>query len=86
MSRELCGVGIGLRPRFLERDGIIDTERRIDFLEIVPENWVLRGGKRRFELDACTQRWLTVPHSVSLNIGAVSYTHLDVYKRQLHQP
>ncbi len=71
MSRELCGVGIGLRPRFLERDGIIDTERRIDFLEIVPENWVLRGGKRRFELDACTQRWLTVPHSVSLNIGGL---------------
>ena len=71
MSRELCGVGIGLRPRFLERDGIIDTERRIDFLEVVPENWVLRGGKRRVELHSCTQRFLTVPHSVSLNIGGL---------------
>jgi len=71
VTKELSGVGIGLRPRFLDQDGIVETQRRIDFLEIIPENWVTRGGKRRAQLEACCERWPTVPHSVSLNIGGL---------------
>lgn len=71
VSKQLSGVGIGLRPRFLELDDLLLTTRRIDFLEIVPENWLLRGGKRKAQLDACRERWTIVPHSVSLNIGGL---------------
>lgn len=71
MSKELSGVGIGLRPRFVDRDELLQTSRRIDFLEVVPENWVLRGGRRRAQLQDCFRRWPTVPHSVSLNIGGL---------------
>ncbi|MBP6608655.1 MAG: DUF692 domain-containing protein [Deltaproteobacteria bacterium] len=71
MKKELSGVGIGLRPRFLDQDEILATRRRIDFLELIPENWVTRGGRRRAQLSACVERWLAVPHSVSLNIGGL---------------
>ncbi|MFO0657642.1 MAG: DUF692 domain-containing protein [Polyangia bacterium] len=71
MSKQLSGVGIGLRPRFLDRDDLLSTKRQTDFLEIVPENWLLRGGKRKSQLASCRDRWPMVPHSVSLNIGGL---------------
>lgn len=71
MSKELSGVGIGLRTRFVDRDDLLQSSRQIDFLEVVPENWVLRGGRRRAQLVECLRRWPTVPHSVSLNIGGI---------------
>lgn len=71
MTKELAGVGIGLRPRFVDRDDLLRTSRRIDFLEMVPENWLLRGGRRQMQLQECLRRWPTVPHGVSLNIGGI---------------
>lgn len=50
-------------------DDLIDTARQVDFIEIVPENWVCYGGKRRRALDACAARFPSVTHSVSLSIG-----------------
>ena len=68
--RELSGIGVGLRKPFaralLEREG---EARRVDWLEITPENWVFFGGRARRMLDACAERWPIVSHSVSLDIG-----------------
>jgi hypothetical protein len=63
----ISGIGVGLRRPFA-RD-ILTTSRQVDFLEIVPENWVKFGGWWRRTLDACRERWPIVPHSVSLSIG-----------------
>lgn len=61
------GVGIGLRlPHYRE---ILKTERRIDWLEIVPENYVGPGGRRRRVLDACRERWPLIPHGVTMSVG-----------------
>ncbi len=67
MTKPLRGVGIGLRhPHF---DDILEVDRRIDWLEIVPENYVDIGGRASEVLDACLERWTVVSHGVSLSIG-----------------
>ncbi|MCS6914545.1 MAG: DUF692 domain-containing protein [Myxococcales bacterium] len=67
MPRPICGIGLGLRRPFAEE--LLHTERRVDFLEITPENWVTYGGRRRQLLERCLERWPTVAHSVSLSVG-----------------
>lgn len=63
----VLGHGIGLRRPFF--DTILETERQVDWLEIVPENFVLFGGRPRRALAACAERWPIVPHGVSLSVG-----------------
>ena len=67
MSRRLSGVGIGLRRPIFR--SILETDRRIDWLEFVPENFLLDCGFARATLDACAERWPLVSHGVSLSIG-----------------
>jgi uncharacterized protein (UPF0276 family) len=61
----ITGIGLGLRTSFAA--DMIKTERAIDFLEIVPEQWL-----RPFldaQLAPCLERWPVVPHSIHLSIG-----------------
>jgi len=67
MSKQLRGVGIGLRHDHF--DDIVDLERRVDWLEIVPENYVDIGGRAKRILDACQERWTVVGHGVSVSLG-----------------
>ncbi|XXF80402.1 DUF692 domain-containing protein [Myxococcaceae bacterium GXIMD 01537] len=61
------GAGIGLRREF--RDALPRTPRALDWVEIIPENFLLAGGRPRRMLDACAERWTLVPHGVGLNVG-----------------
>ncbi len=63
----LSGFAIGLRDELL--DELPGTSRAIDWLEIVPENWLGLGGVRRRELEICRERWPLVPHSITMSIG-----------------
>jgi hypothetical protein len=67
VSRAIEGIGIGLRRPFA--DELLETRRRVDFLEVTPENWVLFGGARRRTLERCLERWPAVLHGVSLSVG-----------------
>jgi uncharacterized protein (UPF0276 family) len=67
MARPIAGIGIGLRRAHLA--ALQQTRRRIDFVELTPENWVCFGGWRRRDLDACLDRFPATAHSVSLSIG-----------------
>ena len=67
VPRALSGVGIGLRREHF--DAVLRTNRRIDWLEIVAENFVGVGGRARYALDACVERWPIVPHGVALSLG-----------------
>ena len=69
MIRDLHGIGIGLRRDYA--DELLATERRVDWLEVTPENWVFYGGKKRRLFEACMERWPLVSHSVSLSIGGL---------------
>ncbi len=69
MPRAFEGIGVGLRYEFAHQ--LIDTSRQVDWLEIVPENWMGVGGLTRRLLDRYRERWVVVPHSISLSIGGI---------------
>lgn len=61
------GVGIGLRREHFA--AIEQCSRRIDWLEIIPENYVGHGGHVRRHLSWCRERWPVIAHGVSLSLG-----------------
>jgi uncharacterized protein (UPF0276 family) len=67
MRRQLGGIGVGVRIEFVR--ALIETSRQVDWVEIVPENWLGMGGWRPRMLERYAERWVVVPHSVSMSIG-----------------
>ena len=61
------GVGIGLRREHFA--AIEQCDRELDWLEIIPENYVGHGGVVRRNLARCRERWPVVAHGVSLSLG-----------------
>ncbi|QRK05117.1 DUF692 domain-containing protein [Archangium violaceum] len=61
------GAGVGLRREFYAQ--LPETSRALDWVEIIPENFLTLGGRPQRVLDACTERWPVLPHGVALNIG-----------------
>ncbi len=61
------GAGIGLRREFYEALPL--TGRSLDWVEIIPENFLTLGGRSQRALDASAERWPVLPHGVGLNIG-----------------
>ncbi|HYO59399.1 DUF692 domain-containing protein [Archangium sp.] len=87
MPALLQGIGIGLRRSFARE--LLATDRRVDWLEVIPENWMGFGGKRASLLRACAERWPLVSHSVSLSLGgpdpldATLLQSLEGFRRQV---
>ncbi|MEJ7733901.1 MAG: DUF692 domain-containing protein [Polyangiaceae bacterium] len=48
---------------------LLRTPRSVDWLEVTPQRWQARGGRQRWLLDACAERWPMVPHCTSLSIA-----------------
>lgn len=67
LSSSIHGIGLGLRRVFARE--LLQTQRRVDWLEVTPENWVGLGGERERLFRACAERWPLVSHSVSLSLG-----------------
>lgn len=63
------GAGIGLRREFQEE--LPSTARPLDWLEILPENYLGRRGRMKHGLEACAARWRVIPHGVSLDLGGL---------------
>ena len=74
------GAGIGLRREFF--DALPATTRTVDWLEIVPENFMTFGGRPRAVLQACRERWTVLPHGTALDIGGLDPLN-DEYLRLL---
>ncbi|MCB9756423.1 MAG: DUF692 domain-containing protein [Myxococcales bacterium] len=74
-SNEPAGVGIGLRrPHYDALLAAVDDDATLGarapaWLEIIPENFVGRGGRQRAMLERCRERWPIVTHGVSASIG-----------------
>lgn len=67
--KKLEGIGIGLRTPYAEE--LLTSSRRIDWLELIPENWVFYGGKKRRLLRQLAERFDIISHGVSLNVGGL---------------
>src|SRR5207244_13574828 len=59
--------GIGLRSELWEE--LAKTECDLDWLELIPENYVEHGGWRRAQLERARERWPLVAHGVSVSVG-----------------
>lgn len=64
----LSGVGVGFR-REIAAD-LLRTSRRLDWVEIVAENYLSLGGAARERLNRARDKWTVIPHSVSLSVGS----------------
>lgn len=61
------GVGVGLRvPHYAH---ILRECPRVDFFEIISENFMVAGGKPLYHLDRVLENYPVIQHGVSLNIG-----------------
>jgi hypothetical protein len=69
MPTRFEGVGIGLRREHYAT--IASCERRLDFLEIIPENFVGHGGNPLRVLEQCAAKWPIAVHGVSMSVGGI---------------
>ncbi len=74
MKPSLCrpspGFGLGLRtPHYQD---FVGAAQRVDWLEIISDNYLVPGGKPLAMLDAIRARCPVVMHGVAMNLGAVA--------------
>jgi len=62
------GVGVGMRKVHYQE--IFETRPRVDWFEIISENFMVAGGKPLANLDRALASYPIVQHGVSLSIGA----------------
>jgi uncharacterized protein (UPF0276 family) len=76
------GVGVGLRT--VHYPHILEKKPRVDFFEILSENYLNTGGRPLWVLDQVAERYPIVMHGVSLSIGSVdplNREHLENLKK-----
>jgi uncharacterized protein (UPF0276 family) len=72
------GHGIGLRPAHYSQ--VIDERPRVDWFEVISENFMVPGGNPRRVLREVRQHYPVVMHGVSLSLGStdpLSERYLD---------
>jgi uncharacterized protein len=76
------GFGVGLRTVHFPH--ILKNSPRVDWFEILSENYLDTGGRPAYVLDQVAERYPIVMHGVSLNIGStdpIDFTYLAKLKR-----
>jgi uncharacterized protein len=61
------GIGVGLRVPHYRR--VFAERPRIDFVELISENFMVGGGRPRYHLERALESYPVVAHGVSLGIG-----------------
>ena len=69
------GYGLGLRTEYY--DTILETSPDVDWFEILSENYMVKGGKPLYYLDAFRERYPIVMHGVSMSIGGTDPLDFD---------
>jgi uncharacterized protein len=75
------GHGVGLRRDHFER--VLSAPTKIDWFEVISENFMVDGGKPRDVLTRVRERYPVVLHGVSLSIGStdpLNEGYLDALK------
>ena len=76
------GFGLGLRTDHYE--SVLRDGPKVDWFEVITENYLVPGGKPLYFLDQVRERYPLVMHGVSLSIGSTAPLNLD-YLKQLKQ-
>ena len=78
-TRSFTGFGLGLRPAHYPR--FTAGEPDVDFVEIISENFMVRGGRPLAILDQVRERYPVAVHGVSMSLGAAGGLDLDYLRR-----
>jgi uncharacterized protein len=78
-SLPYLGAGIGLRKEHFQE--LKRTPLPVQWLEVVPENFMNFGGYPQAILDLCASRWPVVSHGVNLSIGSLDPLNPDYLDR-----
>jgi uncharacterized protein (UPF0276 family) len=62
------GIGLGLRRELASQT--LESRGRIDWLELVPENYMGLGGACRERLESAREKFPLVTHGINLSIGS----------------
>lgn len=79
-SKTLPDFGLGLRTDHFQ--DVLDTQPKVDFFEVVSENFMIGGGKPKHYLHAIREHYPMMMHGVSMSIGSTDPLNYD-YLRQL---
>jgi len=79
LSLPNLGIGLGLRiPHYRE---ILSTHPKVDWFEIISENFMVDGGRPLSYLDQFLDRYRIVQHGVSLSIGSADRLDREYLRR-----
>jgi uncharacterized protein len=76
------GIGVGLRRQHFRY--VLDNWPRVDWFEVISENFMDSGGWPRYVLDRVSERYPVVMHGVSMSIGSsdpLDFDYLSKLKR-----
>jgi len=79
-QKPFAGFGLGLR-RDHYANVLADELPRLDFVEIISENFMVEGGRPLATLDRVRERLPVAMHGVSMNIGSASGVDIDYLRR-----
>lgn len=79
LADHFMGFGLGLRTNHFQ--DVLDTEPKVDWFEIVSENFMVAGGKPKYYLREIAQRYPLVMHGVSMSLGSADPLDMDYLKR-----
>ncbi|MBM78980.1 MAG: hypothetical protein CMJ78_00090 [Planctomycetaceae bacterium] len=74
------GLGVGLRT--VHYNYILEKNPKVDWFEIISENYMDSGGRPGYLLDQISERYPIVMHGVSMSIGSSDELNFD-YLRKL---
>lgn len=75
MNNTLTGFGLGLRPEHY--NDFVGAPQRVDWLEILTDNYLVPGGKPLYYLERIRSDYPVVMHGVAMNIGSCDDLDLD---------
>jgi uncharacterized protein (UPF0276 family) len=78
-SRPYLGYGLGLRKEHYE--AVLAEHPKVDWFEIISENYMVDGGKPLDYLSRIREHYPMVMHGVSMSIGSTEPLDFDYLKR-----
>jgi len=77
--RPFEGFGLGLRPPHYQ--DFLEQDVPVDFVEVISENFMVRGGRPLHVIDAVRERYPVAMHGVSMSIGSADGVKPDYLRR-----
>lgn len=79
MTRPFLGFGLGLRTVHFQH--VLDNLPKVDWFEVISENFMVAGGKPKHYLHAIREHYPIVMHGVSMSIGSTDPLDMDYLKK-----